>query len=142
MLNANVRNAAIPVPPARESLPKICWFHRQFGQASVNCLQPCEFKALAVATSITNPVPSQAAPKPQISSVVVRMPFERNTKEQKIVTSSSSCDSDASSIKVRPSSSKDLQAKDWNAMMESHPKLSDSSKIKANNKLLCESNCI
>lgn len=108
VLNAAVRNSAVPVPrvspPTVQALPKICWFHRQFGQASVNCLQPCEFRAPNVV--VPHPVPVQpvqsvqpvqqqvsATPKPQISSVVVRRPLERNQRQLKSDSSSSSSDS-------------------------------------------------
>lgn len=38
---------AIPQPsrPDPTAIPKICWFHKQFGQTSTKCLQPCSFKA-------------------------------------------------------------------------------------------------
>lgn len=40
-------NQPIPnVPqPALPDVMKICWLHKQFGQASVNCVEPCSFVA-------------------------------------------------------------------------------------------------
>lgn len=62
--NAAVRNAAVPLPrisrPADQALPRICWFHKQFGQASVNCLQPCTFTAPV----LPQPAQAQAAAQP------------------------------------------------------------------------------
>lgn len=42
-----VRDAAQPVPRVisiqRTSNSRVCWFHRNFGPASINCLPPCSF---------------------------------------------------------------------------------------------------
>lgn len=44
--NEAVRQSAVRLPRVAQAtthLNRICWFHRQFGRASVNCLPPCSF---------------------------------------------------------------------------------------------------
>ncbi len=67
--NAAVRQAAVPIPrasiPAQQAASKICWFHRQFGQTSAKCLQPCSFVApTRCVQPAHNPVVPQANPAP------------------------------------------------------------------------------
>lgn len=61
--NANeaVRTSAVaitrPSRPTAEAVPKICWYHRQFGQTSVNCIQPCSFVAPTIPVALANHQP-------------------------------------------------------------------------------------
>lgn len=42
--NQDVRNQAVAIPrPAISQINRICWYHRQFGVTSENCIQPCTF---------------------------------------------------------------------------------------------------
>lgn len=47
--NQAIRDAAVLIPrpsqPKPTAVPKICWYHRQFGQVSTNYIEPCAFTA-------------------------------------------------------------------------------------------------
>lgn len=127
VLNDSIKKAAIPIPrvttPDPASINRNCWYHRQFGAASSNCIQPCAFvapPAMPKAKSDTSksfkiqPVVSTTNPAPPMQRVasIIRRP--QNQPENK-----------------QPENSiKDVEDTDWNELMESenrHPRLSDSS---------------
>lgn len=66
-----VRSAAIAIPkptqPDSEAIQRVCWYHRQFGQASSHCIQPCTFRAPVVTRRKTQQTPQ----------FLVRVPLER-----------------------------------------------------------------
>ena len=113
LTNENIRDNAIAIPrptrPKSMQTPKICWYHRQFGQASTNCIEPCEFSAPSV--------PSRALiAERKTPQILVRVPLERATEpEQPIPTHESS----------------DTKPADWNTLQElyeqSFPSLTDAS---------------
>lgn len=55
--NNAVRNEAFPIPrasrPSQGAVPRICWYHRQFGQTSTHCMEPCAFKAPAIPSTVS-----------------------------------------------------------------------------------------
>lgn len=58
-----VRDAAVAMPriPRRSrspSTPRVCWFHKQFGRASINCIEPCRFTDHSTVMVKTNAQPS------------------------------------------------------------------------------------
>lgn len=55
--------------PDASTLPKICWYHKQFGQASTNCIEPCSFMA-----PIIPDVPAIPLNKRKIRSAVLLKP--------------------------------------------------------------------
>lgn len=142
--NAAIRDAATPMPraskPKPQAVPKICWYHKQFGQASVNCLQPCEFVAPHVPPVPAAPVEqlppaaAEAVPDPtdvkpavvdrQVSSISARIPLERTTdrtekpRKRLSMSSSSSSSGSTKATQKRPA--------DWNKMMKTSPSSSDS----------------
>lgn len=58
--NAAIRQAAAPIPRASRPMPqavrRACWFHRQFGPASIRCLQPCSFTVPEIPPAISQPI--------------------------------------------------------------------------------------
>lgn len=44
-----LRNTAVPIPrptiPNPDNVPRVCWYHKQFGAASAHFIQPCSFVA-------------------------------------------------------------------------------------------------
>lgn len=72
-----VRQTATMIPrpsrPLQQAVSRICWYHRQFGQTSTHCIQPCEFVTpnppLEIVHEIIQPA-NQQANQPQISSSV------------------------------------------------------------------------
>lgn len=66
-----IRNAATaitrPTQPKQDAVNRICWYHRQFGQTSSNCIQPCAFKAPVVTRQKVQQTPQ----------FLVRVPLER-----------------------------------------------------------------
>lgn len=119
MLNNAVRDSAFPIPratrPNSEAIHKICWYHRQFGSTSANCIQPCAFVAPVLPTKKVKP----AVP-----------PVDNSIKAATI-----SLTATITSIAVRPPPPDDrnqLESNrdDWNALVQAekpHPALSDSS---------------
>lgn len=101
---------AIPKPKLSvDTTPKICWYHRQFGKASIQCIEPCAFAPPPVIQ------PKVAKPKTIMRRVIINEPNTKPVTEE------------------IPTSATEVQSKqpvDWNEENERRkkfPRLSDSS---------------
>lgn len=136
--------------PALQATHKICWYHRQFGRTSANCIQPCIFTdpvvpqpdhqvpVVAPAQPVAHPVqyqPTEEVLSPQsterqVSSVVVRLPLERtlcNSSTVARLRRLSLSDSSSSEAEAESSSSKKHKSADWNKMVREEAQSSNSS---------------
>lgn len=128
---AAVRDAAAavlrPTRPDSSAQPRICWFHKQFGQTSKKCLEPCEFKAPFAQVS------TPPAVKKRLSSAIVRVPLERVSQQVRKIKQadpdSSSLSSSSADSDPQPSTSPTNQAADWNKITKEgqEARLSESS---------------
>lgn len=149
--NESIRNAAVPIPRATRPDPlavsKICWYHRQFGQASTNCIQPCNFVApilpprnqpnprivvrispevrMETDETIGQPLhnPAENSNRQNQSQILERIPLERSINQHNI--------NQIQNADVAQPSSSSQTTNDWNSLQElyeqSFPSLSDES---------------
>lgn len=135
-----IRSAVVqftPIPrattPNPEAIAQPCWYHRQFGIASSNCIQPCSFvappiipKKSSTTTGKINPVATSSsqtttktsmAPAKANPRTILRHPLER-TKEDNVEND------------VQQTKTDNSMETDWNVLEElenNHPTLSESS---------------
>ncbi len=123
-----------PIPPT-----KICWYHKQFGQASTNCIEPCTFTApiirMAPAIPFDQAVPAMALQikkirpavlleqPPQIGSIAVppHVPLPIDSSPQTIAPIN------LPNAEPIASTSKSLLPADWTMSESSSSSDSDSS---------------
>lgn len=143
--NEDVRLSALPLPratrPNLNAVARICWYHRQFGQTSTNCIQPCSFKAppLRVAhQSKTRPSEPKeiknSSSVNEIRRVVLRHATSREPENSEATSSSSSTSNLPPIHEQQPTDTLDSNETtnnnpmDWNDENNlNYPKLSDSS---------------
>lgn len=142
--NAAVRNAAVPmprIPRPTSSSPTICWYHKNFGKATIHCVLPCDYKLPVLRpkaeiksskdpsdSSIVKPElksspdstptvpPSEDA---QISAIMSRAPLERSGQPKNLTDSDSSSTEDFPPSRPKPA--------DWNKMADKEDSSSSSS---------------
>lgn len=149
-----IRNVAIKIPrptrPNQSAVARICWYHRQFGQASTNCIEPCGFVAPAnqpinqpipqflvrfplerVQTAQSNHVVQPIQPSEPSQSQPERVPVPPTTPAKQIETASGVEDNSVQEITVAESSQAKESTPNWNSLQElyeqSFPEVSDSS---------------
>lgn len=110
--NNDIRNAAFPMPrvsrPSQGAVPRICWYHRQFGQASTSCMQPCSFQAPTAPSAVatisvskdqrkvilrpTDPIPTRqrTSPDPVVTNRITVQRSFSTTESVEMASSSSS----------------------------------------------------
>ncbi len=154
LTNASVKDSAQPIPkptkPIAAAVPKICWYHRQFGQASTNCIQPCSFEAPPTVGAVNQPLsqiltrvplertinnvrPTKGILTDRISIISIKETGNQSKPPEKPAEQSATYETQSSNMVISPTPANDQhqQPADWNTLQElyeqSFPSLSDES---------------
>ena len=125
----SVRDSAQPVPRVisiqRTNNSRVCWFHRNFGPASINCLPPCSFTEMqssatqphhqvpGLNSAVTEVQPSKVTDSTTVNPIQsLRIPLERPSP------SISSVCTAATITTSSPNQSAESDFIDWNTLAE------------------------